>query len=153
MEMLAFCVFACVTAAATNLDANAPLQIHVLSEAAVCNRRVRDGDVLTCHYTGVTLVGGVKFDSSMDRGEALVFTLGQERVVKGWDQGLVGMCVGEQRRLVIPSGVGFGSKGLAPHVKGGDTVVYDIALSAIRREEEVEVVGTDAEEGGERREL
>mgnify|MGYP006165838709 CR=1 FL=1 len=150
---MAIFLFATALVGSTN-DANAPLQIQVLSEASVCDRRAQEGDVLTCHYTGVTLVGGVKFDSSLDRGEALVFTLGQERVVKGWDQGLVGMCVGEQRRLTIPSGVGFGSKGLEPHVKGGDTVVYDIALSAIGRDVVADAdAGAAAEEGGDRREL
>ena len=117
-----------------DLAADAPMQVRVLAAApSPCDASTtaREGDVLRVHYTGVTAKDGVKFDSSLDRGEPLVFVLGQKRIVQGWDQGLVGTCVGEQRRLTIPSGVGFGGRGLEPNVPGGATVVYDIELLAI----------------------
>merc|ERR1712029_1056560 len=54
------------------------------------------------HYRGTLHQDGSEFDSSYERGEPLSFTLGSGQVIKGWDQGLLGMCIGEKRKLVIP---------------------------------------------------
>lgn len=61
---------------------------------------------------------GEKFDSSLDRGDPFVFTLGAGQVIKGWDQGLLGMCEGEKRKLVIPSDLGYGERGAPPKIPG-----------------------------------
>ncbi|KXZ48229.1 hypothetical protein GPECTOR_29g133 [Gonium pectorale] len=67
------------------------LQIGVKFKPEKCDRTTRNGDSVHVHYTG-TLTDGTKFDSSVDRGTPFVFTLGRGNVIKGWDQGLLGMC-------------------------------------------------------------
>lgn len=70
----------------------------------------KEGDQLTLHYQGF-LADGTKFDSSLDRGQPFVFKLGEGQVIAGWDQGLLGMKVGEVRRLFIPSALAYGEPG------------------------------------------
>lgn len=69
------------------------------------------------HYTGTLATTGEKFDSSFDRNQPFQFTLGAGRVIKGWDQGLVGMCAGEKRRLDIPAALGYGARGAGGKVR------------------------------------
>lgn len=69
---------------------------------------VKKGDTLTVHYVGTTQ-DGVRFDSSYERGSPYSFTVGAGTVIKGWDEGLLGMKVGGQRILVIPPSMGYGS--------------------------------------------
>ncbi|GIL69000.1 hypothetical protein Vafri_22322 [Volvox africanus] len=103
------------------------LQIGVKFKPEKCERKTRNGDVVHVHYTG-TLTDGTKFDSSVDRGTPFVFTLGEGRVIKGWDQGLLGMCVGEKRKLKIPSHLGYGDSGSPPKIPGGATLIFDVEL-------------------------
>ena len=76
----------------------------------------RNGDTLHMHYTGTLFDDGTEFDSSIPRGKPFTFPLGGGRVIKGWDQGLLGMCVGEKRKLIIPSELGYGARGSPPKV-------------------------------------
>ncbi len=73
---------------------------------------------------------GSKFDSSRDRGDPFDFTLGTRSVIAGWEEGVQGMCVGERRKLVIPSGKGYGASG-SGKIPGGATLVFDIELMGI----------------------
>lgn len=101
-----------------------------------CTVKSKKGDTLHMHYTG-TLQDGTEFDSSIPRGQPFVFTLGTGQVIKGWDQGLLGMCEGEKRRLVIPSDLGYGDRGAPPKIPGGATLVFEVELLQIERKEEL----------------
>jgi FKBP-type peptidyl-prolyl cis-trans isomerase len=71
----------------------------------------KTGDRVKVHYTGVLTKDGTKFDSSLDRGEPFVFTLGTGQVIQGWDQGVAGMKVGGKRKLIIPYRLAYGDRG------------------------------------------
>jgi FKBP-type peptidyl-prolyl cis-trans isomerase len=92
-------------------------------------RTVAHGDTVSVHYIG-TLRNGQEFDNSNKRGEPFTFTVGAGQVIQGWDQGLVGMQVGGQRILVIPSELGYGSRAVGP-IPPNSTLVFSIELVAI----------------------
>ena len=88
------------------------------------------GDTVDVHYIG-TLQNGQEFDNSHKRGEVFTFTIVEGRVIKGWEDGLVGMKVGGQRILVIPPELAYGSKGIGP-IPPNATLVFAIELIAIK---------------------
>ena len=91
----------------------------------------KDGDTLVVHYTG-TLTDGKQFDSSRGRTPFEV-TLGQKRVIAGWEQGLQGMKVGEKRQLIIPPNLAYGAEGRPPKIPPNSTLVFDVQLVGIYR--------------------
>lgn len=93
------------------------------------NIEVAEGDTLTVHYIGRTQ-GGVQFDSSYLRGEPFVFTVGEGRVIQGWEEGLIGMRVGGQRILVIPPSMGYGNVQVGP-LEANTTLVFAVELLEI----------------------
>jgi len=105
------------------------LDIEVLEQGT--GQEAENGDSLKVHYVG-TLEDGTKFDSSLDRGDPFVFTLGVGQVIKGWDQGLLGVKVGEKRKLTIPSELGYGDSGAAGgKIPSGATLVFEIEVLEI----------------------
>jgi peptidylprolyl isomerase len=88
----------------------------------------KDGDMLTVHYVGVAWSTGEEFDSSWDRGEPFTFPLGGGQVIKGWDQGLVGMKKGGQRRLEIPSDLAYGPAGSPPSIGPDEALIFVVDL-------------------------
>uniref|UniRef100_A0A3B3RYJ3 peptidylprolyl isomerase n=1 Tax=Paramormyrops kingsleyae TaxID=1676925 RepID=A0A3B3RYJ3_9TELE len=106
------------------------LQIGIKKRVDNCPIKSRKGDVLNMHYTG-KLEDGTEFDSSLPRNQPFTFTLGTGQVIKGWDQGLLGMCEGEKRKLVIPSELG---EPLWCSVSaGGATLIFEVELLSIER--------------------
>lgn len=87
----------------------------------------KPGVTVSVHYTG-WLTDGTKFDSSLDRDKPLVFPLGQGMVIRGWEEGLVGMKVGGKRRLTIPPHLGYGAEGSPPVIPSDATLIFDVEL-------------------------
>ncbi|XP_071443526.1 FK506-binding protein 2 [Hetaerina americana] len=111
----------------SSVDAKEELKIEVLTVPDGCDQKTKNGDMLTMHYTG-TLQDGTKFDSSHDRDQPFTFQLGVGQVIKGWDQGLLDMCVGERRRLVIPPSLGYGDRGAGNVIPKGATLTFEVEL-------------------------
>ena len=88
------------------------------------------GKKISVHYTG-TLTDGSKFDSSLDRGQPFDIILGAGQVIQGWDQGIVGMKVGGQRKLTTPPEMGYGARGFPPVIPPNSTLVFVVQLLAV----------------------
>ncbi|BFZ63097.1 FK506-binding protein 2B [Saitoella coloradoensis] len=97
-----------------------------------CLRKTKVGDQLAMHYRGSIFDSGKEFDASYNRGRPFEFTLGKGQVIKGWDQGLLDMCIGEKRKLVIPPELGYGARGAGGVIPGGATLVFDVELLEIK---------------------
>ncbi|KAJ9176629.1 hypothetical protein P3X46_011920 [Hevea brasiliensis] len=106
------------------------LQIGVKHKPESCEIQAHKGDRIKVHYRG-KLTDGTVFDSSFERGDPIEFELGSGQVIKGWDQGLLGMCVGEKRKLKIPAKLGYGTQGSPPKIPGGATLIFDTQLVAV----------------------
>lgn len=91
----------------------------------------KTGQTISVHYSG-TLENGTKFDSSIERGTPFEFRLGAGEVIKGWDEGIVGMKVGGKRKLTIPPGKGYGETGSPPSIPPNATLVFEVELLAIK---------------------
>ncbi|XP_034916023.1 FK506-binding protein 2 [Populus alba] len=115
------------------------LQIGVKYKPETCEVQAHKGDSIKVHYRG-KLTDGTVFDSSFERGDPIAFELGSGQVIKGWDQGLLGACVGEKRKLKIPAKLGYGEQGSPPTIPGGATLIFDTEL--------VEVNGKTSSGGG-----
>ncbi|RVU84868.1 FKBP-type peptidyl-prolyl cis-trans isomerase [Leucothrix sargassi] len=96
------------------------------------------GQQVSVHYTGwlydpsAANNRGKQFDSSRSRGRPFEFPLGAGRVIKGWDQGVVGMKVGGQRTLIIPSDMGYGARGAGSDIPPHATLVFDVELLDVK---------------------
>ncbi len=92
------------------------------------------GQRVTVHYTGWLYndgVQGAKFDSSKDRGDPFVFSLGAGMVIRGWDEGVAGMQVGGARTLIIPAALGYGARGAGGVIPPNATLKFDVELLAV----------------------
>ncbi|CAI5732380.1 unnamed protein product [Peronospora destructor] len=119
-----------------DLSPDAKLRIGVKYRPKECTMKSELGDTLSMHYTGTLRKDGSKFDSSLDHNQLFEFKLGVGRVIKGWDQGLVNMCIGEKRRLTIPSDMAYGDGGSPPKIPAKATLVFDVELLDIKRNNE-----------------
>ena len=105
-----------------------PTGLQITDEIAGTGAEAKAGNLVTVNYIG-TLTNGGKFDSSYDRNQPFSFTLGAGEVIKGWDEGVLGMKVGGKRKLVIPPSLAYGSQevgnGLIP---ANSTLIFEIEL-------------------------
>jgi len=112
----------------------APTAITTIDEAAGEGRPAETGNEVLVHYTGwlydASLPGGKgkQFDSSRTRNQLFRFKLGAGRVIKGWDQGVVGMKVKGKRTLIIPAEYGYGTRGAAGAIPPNATLIFDVEL-------------------------
>eukprot|EP00658_Telonema_sp_P-2_P061212 TRINITY_DN49948_c0_g1_i1.p1 TRINITY_DN49948_c0_g1~~TRINITY_DN49948_c0_g1_i1.p1 ORF type:complete len:186 (+),score=56.97 TRINITY_DN49948_c0_g1_i1:173-730(+) len=89
------------------------------------------GDTLTMHYTGTLAADGSQFDSSRDRGQPFNFTIGVGQVIKGWDEGVIQMSLGQRANLKISSDYGYGESGAGDKIPPGADLCFDVELLAI----------------------
>ncbi len=92
------------------------------------------GKNVSVHYTGWLYENGKagrKFDSSKDRNQAFRFPLGKGHVIRGWDEGVVGMKIGGVRRLIIPPALGYGASGAGGVIPPNATLLFEVELLAV----------------------
>ncbi|KAH9822915.1 FK506-binding protein 2 [Teratosphaeria destructans] len=124
-----------ITAALAMLWAGAsalekPLDIQV-EKAVECSRKTQRGDKVDVHYRGTLEKDGSEFDASYNRGTPLSFHVGKGQVIKGWDEGLLDMCIGEKRKLTIQPEWGYGSNGMGP-IPANSVLIFETELVGIK---------------------
>ncbi|OGZ65740.1 MAG: peptidylprolyl isomerase [Candidatus Staskawiczbacteria bacterium RIFCSPHIGHO2_02_FULL_33_16] len=104
------------------------MKVQVLAQGQ--GPQVKKDDIVTVHYVG-TLQDGTKFDSSIDRNAPFSFPVGQGRVIAGWDLAIIGMKVGEKRKLTIPPELGYGKDGFINVIPPDATLTFEVELLGI----------------------
>lgn len=117
------------------------MQDKGITELIITDNKVGDGReaekglTVTVHYTGWLYENGektTKFDSSVDRREPFSFVLGVGQVIKGWDSGFSGMQVGGSRTIIIPSSMGYGSRGAGDVIPPNSDLIFEVELVEIQ---------------------
>ncbi|MFB9156453.1 FKBP-type peptidyl-prolyl cis-trans isomerase [Chromobacterium violaceum] len=98
-------------------------------------KEVVRGALITSHYTG-WLEDGSKFDSSLDKGRPFQCVIGTGRVIKGWDQGMMGMRVGGKRRLWVPAHLAYGERQIGDRIPANANLVFEIELLEVLTRDE-----------------
>ena len=112
-----------------NVEEESQLKTEILKEGT--GEVIQKGETAVVHYVG-TLEDGTKFDSSIDRGQPFSFVLGAGGVIAGWDQGVLGMKIGEKRKLTIASDLAYGDAGVPGAIPGGATLIFEVELLEIK---------------------
>jgi len=115
-----FCVFVLGYGKLSGLES-------AVMQAGDCSKKVEKGSRVVVSYKGSLLETGVEFD----KGDGFRVTVGEGRVIKGWDDGLLGMCVGEKRELKIPASLGYGEAGAGSVIPPHSDLKFEIHLEGI----------------------
>lgn len=102
-------------------------ELHITDLDIGTGKEAVKGALITTHYTGF-LQDGKVFDSSHERGKPFQCVIGTGRVIKGWDQGLMGMKVGGKRRLFVPAHLAYGERKMGAHIQPGSDLTFEIEL-------------------------
>lgn len=108
-------------------------ELQIIDEIEGTGAEVEAGDLISCHYVGVAFSTGEEFDASWNRGEPLEFRVGIGQVIKGWDQGLLGMKVGGRRRLEIPSDLAYGERGAGGAIGPNEALIFVVDLLDVKK--------------------
>lgn len=119
-------IFAAIVAAGSLKE----LEIGITKKipAEECHVKAKPGHTVDVHYTGYLRDNLKQFDSSYTRGTPISFKLGSGQVIKGWDQGLLGMCIGEERKIQIPSRLAYGARGIPGVIPQNADMIFDVKL-------------------------
>jgi FKBP-type peptidyl-prolyl cis-trans isomerase len=109
------------------------LKIEILESSKTSNaKKPQSGKIVTVHYTGwlMTRTGekGAMFDSSHKRGQPFQFILGRGQVIKGWDEGIAQLVVGDKARLTIPANLAYGNRSVGGIIPANATLIFDVEL-------------------------
>ena len=119
--------------ATSTMTTNNSSQLQVTDEVIGTGATAEPGDSVTVNYVG-SLTNGTVFDASANHGSAgFTFTLGAGQVIKGWDEGIVGMKVGGKRKLVIPPALAYGSQAVGSVIPANSTLVFEVELLKVQK--------------------
>lgn len=124
------CWFLSIFAALVAAGSLKELEIGITKKipAEECHVKAKPGHTVDVHYTGYLRDNLKQFDSSYTRGTPISFKLGSGQVIKGWDQGLLGMCIGEERKIQIPSSLAYGARGIPGVIPQNADMIFDVKL-------------------------
>lgn len=114
----------------TTTQSNAAAKVEIEDLETGKGAEATNGKTVTVHYTG-TLKDGTKFDSSIDRNEPFPFVLGAGQVIKGWEQGILGMKVGGKRKLTIPPELAYGNNAVGA-IPANSTLIFEVKLLDVK---------------------
>lgn len=110
-------------------------ELIITDEIIGTGKEAKKGALLFVHYTG-TLDDGTKFDSSHDRGKPFQFVIGTGRVIKGWDQGVMGMKEGGKRKLFVPAHLAYGERQIGDLIKPHSNLHFTVELLEVRNRDD-----------------
>ena len=112
-------------------EVTTPSGLRYVDEVVGTGDSPKQGQNVSVHYTG-TLENGTKFESSLDSGKPITFPIGTRAVIQGWDEGLMTMKVGGKRRLIVPSGLGYGPTGRPPKIPPNANLIFEVELVGVQ---------------------
>lgn len=109
-----------------------PTQLGIEDLTLGTGAEATTGKQVSVHYAGVAWSNGREFDASWNRGTPFEFKLGGRQVIRGWDDGVLGMRVGGRRKLTIPPELGYGARGAGNAIKPNETLVFVVDLLEVK---------------------